>query len=193
VNQLDKPPEDAEWYFESDDEAQGPITKVAFRKLASKGIVTPESRVRRGEGGKWREAKRLKGLFSGVKSDSLGKANSADLSHLPSWQPDVGPIPSRTTSAFRLLIVPILTWTFGASFLVVNHDYRFFTLAIFLVLGAVTWHYLRVLPTLHDGSGRQGQRSLTRFSDEHLGQVLVVPAAAAAFHDEAVSAWMLFQ
>jgi hypothetical protein len=39
----------------------------------------------------------------------------------------------------------------------------------------------------------QGQRSLTRFSDEHLGQVLVVPAAAAAFHDEAVSAWMLFQ
>jgi hypothetical protein len=40
---------------------------------------------------------------------------------------------------------------------------------------------------------RQGQRSLTRFSDEHLGQVLVVPAAAAAFHDEAVSAWMLFQ
>jgi prepilin-type N-terminal cleavage/methylation domain-containing protein len=57
--------------------------------------------------------------------------------------------------------------------------------------------YNKVLPRLAPGSAGppsvQGQRSLTRFSDEHLGQVLVVPAAAAAFHDEAVSAWMLFQ
>lgn len=39
----------------------------------------------------------------------------------------------------------------------------------------------------------QGQRTLKRFSEKHLHQKVVVPAAAAAFHGEAPRAQMLLQ
>lgn len=52
-----------QWFYEVMGEEVGPLTSAELKRKADSGEITPETRIRAGEAGKWHDASRVKGLF----------------------------------------------------------------------------------------------------------------------------------
>jgi hypothetical protein len=58
----------AKWFYTTDGQPAGPIDSAALKQLATTGRLKPTDKVRREDLQEWYEAKQVKGLFIGAKS-----------------------------------------------------------------------------------------------------------------------------
>lgn len=53
-----------QWYYRSASAELGPFAPSEMRRFAAKGVITPETQVRKGAEGQWGDAAQVKGLFA---------------------------------------------------------------------------------------------------------------------------------
>jgi len=68
----------AEWFYQVEGKQVGPVEPAELRRLATAGIVTPDTMVKRGVDGAWVRAETVKGLFRRSESPSTTAAGRVE-------------------------------------------------------------------------------------------------------------------
>src|SRR4051794_22905064 len=73
----------AKWFYIIDGQEAGPIEPAVLKHIANPGRLKPQDKVRREDMAEWRQAREVKGLFSGAASANSSSPQAPTMTAAP--------------------------------------------------------------------------------------------------------------